>query len=433
VAALATDYLSVHPKLFLFFAALMFVQSLVRGLLVYLPRRSFSRTPKWENAVSFAVLAAALTWGSFLAVTLLLYGFSAGPSLLLLVCTVGTTTGVITAYSPNLILLTADLILLLTPATLVFLYISGPLGKSFAAVTVLFFAFLLWQGRLLNNAHKRRTRTLRLLAQRRKELEERVADRTAELSWAKELAESANRAKGDFLAKMSHEIRTPMHGVLGMTALALENENPAETKACLEDIQTSGECLLQIINDILDLSRMEAKKLFMEQQPFLIKDCIDRSLRVLYLKAREKSLAVHIHISPELSEEMVGDTLRLQQILINLIHNAIKFTDEGSITIAACREAMMGDPLIHVTIEDTGCGIPEDKRRQIFEAFAQADGSSARKFGGTGLGLTISGQLALLMGGRIWVEGNASGGSTFHVTLPQNEVARQSEGRVAHA
>ncbi len=388
----------------------------------------------WEKAVTSVLLAAALSWGLFFGVTLLLYGPYSQASVLIMMCTVGTTTGAITAFSPNVYLLITYLVLLLAPSILVDMRMGGYSGSSLAIITIVFLGFLLWQGNILNRTYLQRVSAFRLLAQRRRELEQRVAERTVELEKAKELAEFANRAKSDFLANVSHEIRTPMHGVLGMTDLAMSNENSPETQACLRDVQLSAESLLQVINDILDLSRMDARKLTIENQPFLLQDCIDRSLQVLSLKAKEKSIEIQVVVDPLFSEPVVGDTLRLQQILTNLIYNAIKFTDKGSVTISAVSETTGQIATIHIAIEDTGCGIPESQRLQVFEAFSQVDNSTTRKFGGAGLGLTICNQLAQLMNGRIWVEGNKSGGSTFHVMLPWQFAASPAElSTVAHA
>ena len=329
VTAAATDYQKLHPRVFFFFAGFILLESVIRAALVYTPRLSILGSRSWEKAVSLLVLATALAWGSFFAVTLYLYGPSAPATVLILICTVGTTTGAITAYSPNLSLLFAYLVLLLLPSVIVDLHAGKYAGDAIAIVTLLFLGFLLWQGKVLNHTYRKRAATFRLLAQRRRELEARVAERTAELELAKEMAEAANTAKSAFLANVSHEIRTPMHGILGMTALAMDNENPPETQAFLHDVRMSAESLLQLINDILDLSRMEAKKLIIQNQPFLLQDCVDRSLQVLRLKAMEKSLPVRVFIEPSLSEEIIGDTLRLQQILTNLVDNAIKFTDKG--------------------------------------------------------------------------------------------------------
>jgi signal transduction histidine kinase len=231
---------------------------------------------------------------------------------------------------------------------------------------------------------------------------------------------------------MSHEIRTPMHGVLGMTELALDNPNPPETMACLADIQTSAASLLQVIDDILDLSRLEAGKLALEQRPFLIEDCLDRCVLVLQLKAREKSLSIDVSVDPVLYSPIIGDALRLQQILTNLIHNAIKFTDSGSIAVRASGITEGAEMALQIVVEDTGCGIPERKRLQIFEAFSQLDVSTTRRHGGLGLGLAISAQLAHLMGGSISAEGNPTGDSTFRLRLPWVPASGQA-GRSAAA
>ncbi len=274
--------------------------------------------------------------------------------------------------------------------------------------------------------HRRRAIKLNLVNERLSDLAKRVEKRTAELNVAKNLAEAAmkaaeaaSRAKSDFLANMSHEIRTPMHGVLGLTELALGNENSADTNSLLADIQTSAQSLLHVINDILDFSRLEAGKVSLESEPFLLKDCIEDSLRLLRMQAAEKSLAIDIYISDELDDPMVGDHLRIQQILTNLVHNAIKFTEKGLISISATIERAPEQPAVHIAVVDTGCGIPAQKRGQIFQPFSQADSSTSRKFGGTGLGLAICVQLAELMDGRLWVESNIAGGSTFHFTVPR--------------
>jgi signal transduction histidine kinase/ActR/RegA family two-component response regulator len=269
------------------------------------------------------------------------------------------------------------------------------------------------------------TSFVQLLALRSSRVERVVEERTRELSESnqrleveRERALEASRLKSQFLANMSHEIRTPMNGIIGFAQLALATELNEDQKDYIETVASSADLLMDIINDILDVSKIEAGRMELDQQPFSLRECLENCIDTLRASAQQKRLGLYLTVDPTTPDAVQGDALRLRQILLNLIGNSIKFTEKGLVSLEVTSETTADRGLVaHFRIRDTGIGIPEEKQRLIFEPFRQVDGSTTRKYGGTGLGLTICARLVEMMGGQIWVESSSGFGSIFHFTV----------------
>ena len=393
---------------------------LVIGLRLYSyrwPKRADGRSRRiWRGFYFASVLLMGLCWGMFYAVTILIYGYSHWTTLVLLICVAGVVAGATTSFAPNLAVMRGFLIALVGPSLAVTVALGDEHAFAMGLLLSAYLAFSWMQGTRQHREYWAALSDRQLLKIRAEELERATL-----------AAEASNRAKSEFLANISHELRTPMNGVIGITDLTLDTELTAYQRENLRTVKSSAALLLTLLNDLLDFSKIEAGKIELETIPFSLRELLDVVTKPLAALARAKGLDFRWEAPPHTPDELIGDPQRLRQILVNLIANAVKFTERGEVRIvveAVDKGAESAD--LQFTVIDTGIGVPLDKREVIFEPFTQADGAITRRYGGTGLGLTIAARLAKMVGGRIWFESEVEKGSAFHFQAPF-ELARIAE------
>jgi len=398
-ALLAGSYSEGHVLAITLFAVITMAAYLARLFLTLRKDQIYPGNPRgWRVGFCACLLCFSSAWGLFSSYSYISYGVANWNSLLLTFCLLGISFGALLSLTPRPLYLYCHVLPLLIPPIVVDLYLGGE-GYGMAFINFVCLALLLVQGKHLS-------------AQYRKAIEDRRL-----LESAKKMAEAANEAKSNFLANMSHELRTPMNGIIAMTELALETELSAEQRDLLETSRSSAGALLELLNAVLDFSKMDAKRVELEHVAFDVHKVISETARVFEIQGGQKGLALSCEIAPDVPCDVIGDSARLRQILVNLLGNALKFTPSGSVSVHASVEARSKDDVeVHFAVSDTGIGISTDKQRLIFQPFAQADGSMTRKYGGTGLGLSISLRLVELMNGSLWVVSECGKGSTFHFT-----------------
>jgi len=382
------------------------------GLYRFVLSRAFAegRIPdrvSWGRRFALATYATAATWALFAAATIVSYG-SAWETTLIVVVTLGIGSAAVTALSASLRLTRGFLLILTSPVIGLLPFVGGPHGVTLSVLHAVYVVFLLGQSRGHNRQFWRTLEDTHLLAQRSIELER-----------ARAAAEAASETKSAFLRNMSHELRTPMNAILGMARLALDTKLDDEQQEYLVSVERAGENLMSLVNEVLDYARLDAGNLVLEENPYRLRDEIHRAVSTLAPLAYRHGLDLSVCVAPDVPETVVGDDGRLRQILSHLVDNAIKFTREGEVVVrVGVASTEDGRARIRFSVRDTGIGIPEADQARIFEAFSQADASTTRVHGGTGLGLSLCAALVRVMAGTLSVTSEPGQGSEFSFTIP---------------
>ncbi|MGI8745314.1 MAG: ATP-binding protein [Bryobacteraceae bacterium] len=396
-----SDFFKNQPIIASVFTTITLAASVARFLVVLRKEAIYALSPaRWRLWLYTCIGLVSSGWGILTGYTSITYGYSDWSSLLLTFCILGLSAGSLISFTPRSLLLNLHILAVVVPCILADLWIGRQQGYAMALVTGIFALFLLYQGKHLNS-----------------EFWKALNDRKL-LECAKKLAEAASEAKSVFLANMSHELRTPMNGILGMTELALDSDLSEDQRDLLETSRTSAETLLRLLNDVLDFSKIDAKKLEFEAVEFDPAELLEETTKMFAAQAEQKGLGMQCEILSGVCRGVIGDPGRVRQILTNLLGNAVKFTHQGVISAKLQMENSGRDrAALLFSVQDTGIGIPPEKHHLIFQPFTQADGSTTRRYGGTGLGLTISARLVEAMHGEIWLESEVGKGSAFYFTI----------------